>query len=337
MKSAPITRNINYTKIPVNIIPVCDDGMAQFNAEVKAVREKGYKTLTRARGGGISLATRDFKPPMYDIRALGSCIELTVIANECYRVQFRNDFTKTETDSVSGSTAFKIFKNELLKDGVDLEEYAIDNGAEVKAAIPAPKLSQECESDIEYRNAHHIDIHSAYLSGIAEVFDELRPTIERIYAKRKTDPSMKAVLTHTFGYMQSQMVNYRFAHLSKVAVERTIEKIESLAQNLTATGRKILAFNTDGIWYQGGIYHGLNEGRALGEWSNDHTNCIIKFKGIGTYGYYENGFFKPVVRALRGLDKIKPRSEWTMEDLDRLGETIGYQLCVDGLIRRCDE
>ena len=119
MKSAPITRNINYTKIPVNIIPVCDDGMAQFNAEVKAVREKGYKTLTRARGGGISLATRDFKPPMYDIRALGSCIELTVIANECYRVQFRNDFTKTETDSVSGSTAFKIFKNELLKDGVD--------------------------------------------------------------------------------------------------------------------------------------------------------------------------------------------------------------------------
>lgn len=326
MNKCELTLSINYHDIPVNIIPVTENGMALFNREVESVRASGAKELTRSRSGGFKYGIKYFKPPMYDVRALGSCVELTVVAMEgCYRVQFRQDFTKTEKDIYSGSTSFKIFRNELKKDGIYIETYAIMDGEAVKATIPAPKISLECAPGV-YEHVHHIDIHSAYMGAIAEAFPTLRKTIERIYSQRKYNPKMKAVLTHTFGYMQSKMIRYKYAHISKEAIVGTIAKLEKLGAELQRTGRRILAYNTDGIWYVGNVYHGDGEGAELGQWVNDHENCRVKFVSIGTYGYEENGKFKPVVRARRALDKVKPREEWTMDDLDNLGAEEVYAL-----------
>lgn len=326
MNTCAITRHINYKDIPINLIPISEAGAASFNAIITAIHAAGMSKICRSPSGGLSYSIRDFSPPMYDIRALGSCIELTVVAaSGCFRVQFRNDFRAEEKDKYSGSTAWRIFTRELESDGINIEKYAILNGADIKVTIPSPKLSLEVAPGV-YENAHHLDIHSAYMASIADAFPELRPTIKRVFDARKYNPGMKAVLTHSFGYMQSAMLDYRFAHLSKAAIVGTINKLNSISEKLRLTNRRILAYNTDGIWYTGGIFHGDGEGRDLGEWSNDHVNCTIKFNSIGTYGYIENGTFTPVVRALRALDKVKPRDQWTMNDLDHLGESIGFAL-----------
>ena len=326
MNTCAITRHINYKDIPVNLIPISEAGATSFNAIVTAVHAVGMNKIRRAPSGGLSYNIRDFSPPMYDIRALGSCIELTVVAaSGCFRVQFRNDFRAEEKDKYSGSTAWRIFTRELEHDGINIENYAILNGADIKSTIPSPKLSLEVAPGI-YENANHLDIHSAYMASVADAFPELRPTIKRVFDARKYNPGMKAVLTHSFGYMQSAMLDYKFSHLSKAAIVGTINKLNSLSEALRLTNRRILAYNTDGIWYTGEIFHGDGEGRDLGEWSNDHVNCTIKFNSIGTYGYIEDGTFTPVVRALRALDKVKPRDQWTMDDLDHLGESIDFVL-----------
>ena len=68
--------------------------------------------------------------------------------------------------------------------------------------------------------------------------------------------------------------------------------MRELAKQLKDSGRMVLAYNTDGIWYCGEIYHGEGEGNGLGQWSNDHTNCTIRFKSAGSYEYIENGKYR---------------------------------------------
>ena len=85
---------------------------------------------------------------------------------------------------------------------------------------------------------------------------------------------------------------------------------------LITSGRTILGFNTDGIWYQGDIYHGEGEGDKLGEWSNDHINCLFRSKSNGAYEFIENGQYNAVVRGNTSFDAIEPdRSKWTWGDI----------------------
>ena len=56
------------------------------------------------------------------------------------------------------------------------------------------------------------------------------------------------------------------AHVAKAGIEWNNNHIDDLADKLIKSGREIIGFNTDGIWYQGDVYHDSNEGVGLGKW-----------------------------------------------------------------------
>ena len=169
------------------------------------------------------------------------------------------------------------------------------------------------------------------MAGIAEYEPKLEPVINKIYKERKINPVNKDILTRTYGFMQSEwcrvninnkVYSYAFAHLSKAAMEVNNRKIDYLLDELELSGRKILATNTDGIWYTGELYHDEHEGTKLGQWKHDHKNCMIRFKSKGSYEYEEDGKYHAVVRGLTKLDKIKPREKWEWGDIYKEGSEI---------------
>ena len=119
----------------------------------------------------------------------------------------------------------------------------------------------------------------------------------------------KAILNFSIGWMQSyKPSNKRYAewaHLSRDAIADNNKRIIDLSIRLQASGRKILGYNTDGIWYQGQIYHGAGEGNNLGDWSNDHTNCLFRSKSDGSYEFIEDNTYNAVVRNCRNSNLIQ--------------------------------
>lgn len=326
-----IKRRINIKDIPILVFDMTKFGADRVNEILESAEESNLSPLSFSKSGGISTEVKNFKPSIA-IRVSGACLEIIILSLRCARIQFRNTPAE-EKVFVSGRKAFGIFEDVCAKYGVNVFDFEIENGEEVKKTIPKPKISLETLPNVIFNNAHHIDIHSAYMGALAEEFPTFRKPIEEIYAKRKEKTEYKDVLTHTFGYMQSIMTNYRFSHLSKVMIEKTIYKLEKIAKRLRENGRQILAFNTDGIWYSGDLFEGGEGfGKGLGEWENNHKNCKIKFKSIGCYAYEENGVFHPVARGRYKLDKIKPRSEWTWEDFNRMDDTFEFKFCYDSKI-----
>lgn len=328
-KSVDLSYEVNYKRLPVSICNVNDIGMDGFNDMLDFIYDNDFfSKIVRTSSGGISTNRYSFLPPMYDVRTLNSCVELTVIGKKMFRLQFRSDAELKKGTGISGAKAFNAFRAVCEKYNINLESYMITNGKEVKETIPAPWITFDNRfSNMRLTNAHHLDIHSAYMANIALAFKDLRKPIEEIFEERKNPKNnllYKAILTHSFGFFQSRMLGYSLAHLSKAAIEGTISQLKDLTKKLQEAGNVIVAYNTDGIWYIGNVYHGDGEGKCLGQWENDHHPDELIFKGIGTYGYTENGKFTPVVRGLRNLDKIKPRSEWQLSDLDNLGAPLKY-------------
>ena len=102
------------------------------------------------------------------------------------------------------------------------------------------------------------------------------------------------------------------------------EQVINLSQILEDTGRKVLMHNTDGIWYQGEIYHGDGEGKSICQWENDHINCTYRAKSKGIYEFIEDGKYTVVARGRYELDKIKPRDKWEWGDIYYTGKCCEY-------------
>ena len=180
-------------------------------------------------------------------------------------------------------------------------------------------------------NVHHIDFHSSYPAGLANTHPEFKPILEEIYEERK-DPEKeilnKAILNFSIGWMQSYNPSeHRFAewaHLSRDAIHDNNVRIIDLTVRIQASGREVIGYNTDGIWYRGDIYHSFGEGNKLGQWSNDHINCIFRSKSDGAYEYIEDNKYTAVVRGLTTYDIIEPdREKWKMGDIYK-GSNINY-------------
>lgn len=313
----------NYMRIPVFIVEPSHDSMIIFNNVVGLCKACEFNLLQQSRSRGISIAKDKFKPPAYMIKTSNSCFEITVVCSIMIRFQFRKNFTTDVRENISGSKAFSEFRKICDACGINLREYAIDNGWEIKQTIPKAKTDLAPQIDPQenfiYTNAHHIDLNSAYMASLADAYPELRKPIDWFYSRRKEKPVYKAVLTHTFGYFQSDAggMNYRYAHLAKACMTGTIAKLEELAKRLEASGREVLFFNVDGIWYRGEEYHDENEGTALGQWKTDHKNCSILIKGPRSYIYRENGEFHTVLSGRSGYELEKPREQWNFVDFVR--------------------
>lgn len=299
-----------------------------FNEIYYAVKSSDLDILQRSKSGSIRRGPRYLSNLYaYDVRTSSIGLQLTVVIDGFMYVIKYGNYKGSKCPEIFPNVAFNTFNDKCIECGIDLRDYAISNGAEVKKEIPAPYIEmyvKHTESDKGLSNVHHIDFHNSYPAGLVNTHPEFRPVVEYFYNKRKEDPVYKAVLNYTIGWLQSWAPEKgRFAtwaSLSRDAITDNNNRIEELASRLISSGRWIIGFNTDGIWYQGDIYHGDGEGPGLGEWENDHTNCRFRAKSNGAYEFIENGEYHAVVRGSTTLDGIEPdRSKWQWGDIYKTG------------------
>lgn len=337
-------RNPNYIQIPKTKFVFKQEDIAIFNRVYQDYIVNSpipLQKIKRTPSGGIKVMPT-FRS-QYDIIETNNSIELTLIIKEgCYRfivgAAGQND--------LSGGAAFNEFKKICKKHGISIDAFSISNGEEIKKTIERPHIesTRNLVYDRIYTNVHHLDLNSAYFSGIMDMYPSLAGPIKEIYNKRKIDKICKDILTHTYGYMQSKYCvlrgrKYALAHLSKAAVAYCNRYIEQLAAELENSGRKVLLYNTDGIWYQGDVYHNECEGGDLGEWKNDHVNCKFRAKSKGAYEFMENGIYHPVIRGYTRLDRLKPRELWDWGDIyQEDARIVEFKWDVNKgiIIRECD-
>lgn len=323
----------NFKTIPVNALYANHGSIELFNEVYLWAKNNIKRKIKRTPSGGVSYNRNSFKTPMWDVEVGGTWIGLTLLLDEGFwRIQMRFGAEK-DGKKQYGAQSFSAFKKKLKSAGIDLDDYIIENGAEVKQEIEKPliKLEHRGLQDLVFENVHHIDFHNSYPAGLVNTHPEFKDVITEMYEKRKTNETYKAILNHSIGYMQSiKCCDAKWAHLSRDAINDNNKRIRELAERLKAAGRFILAYNTDGIWYSGDVYHGEGEGKKLGEWENDHINCKWRAKSAGSYEFIENGTYKPVVRGRTLLDRMKPREFWKWGDIyDKNAEPLVFYWTED--------
>lgn len=269
--------------------------------------------------------------------------ELVIVCNiGCFRFTIGSPTNSKADDNISGKKAVKKIYELARKFRVDLEPYAcsVSEGKKIKETIMSPLIDEYClKVGLPYKyfldgDVHHLDLNSSYASRICDAVIELRPIYEYLFERRhEKDGYYKHVLTNHIGCWQSvfcpkyrnprKTAPYQFAKLSKIAVDGTRLIIEEYCRKLKASGRKVILTNTDGIWYQGEIYHDENEGSKLGQWHNDHVNCQLLVKSKGAYQYVENGVCHTILRGRTNFDKVLDRTEWEFGQI--LDESIHLQ------------
>lgn len=292
--------------IPVSQFDVSEEGMREFN-RVFSIAKRIQRRIIRTPSGGISYKTRG---EASDWRRLSHCVEITIMSGYGFwRFQFRSK--TAEHGRIAGRSAFGKLRKMLKEDGVDLEGMRISDGAEVKATIEKPMiaLAMPCIEGLTFRHANHIDFHNSYAGGLANSHPEFRKTLERCAALREKDEVYKAILVYSIGFMQSiSCCGARWAHLSRDAIADNNMRVREIAKRLKAAGRTPLLFNTDGVWYDGEVYHGDGEGDGIGQWHNDHVGCTFRIASPGSYEFIEDGVYHPVVRGIP--DQLKKGWEW---------------------------
>ena len=253
-----------------------------------------------------------------------SCVDADGIPC-AYQLRFRINDTDFGRE-ISGRDSFQRFRAELKKDGVDIENFAIDNGKELKSTIdfgnPVIQFNESIKDKVIV-NVHHIDMASAYMYFAGVYHPEWEKTIRRIYDLRKSNSIYKHILTHACGFFQSQYCvlnghGYALADVASFAIRSTAIAVKKMAKGLTNYGFKILAFNTDGVWFCGDLkllphetLEKFTQKKEIGKFSIDHKNCTIRFKSVGSYEYMEDGKYTPVVRGLTRYDRAGlARDNW---------------------------
>lgn len=350
-------KGVNYLKMPANPMKPEDDNMETWNMVIDLLHHFGYRNdrLIFTKSGALSKS--QFRCG-YVVRDRRSYLEIVAVTiGGAFRVTFTANFDIINEGGMTGREAFQTMTREYAKDGIDIKSYATDRGSEIKAfEIEKPYISitNAVEIGETYEYVHHLDLHSAYPSGLAALHPELKPTIERIYERRKksaNDKKLKLALDASIGFMQSEYCivdgnKYALATLSRDGINWCNEQIRNLTKELMRQGYRALAYNTDGIWYTK-LENGKSvpskpmtcalEGTTLGTYGTDHVNCKIRWKSKGSYEFIENGVYKPVVRGATRLDKLKARSEWEWGDIFQDAATIiRYRLEGDKIIKSED-
>ena len=328
-KYAEPTMKPNKMLIPVNNFGFNEAGIAEFNEVYQyCLSEEAKGEMSKfimTKSGGISIKIGAIRGARWNIIVKKTFIELIIRNHDACYYRFIIGYGKDKKDGLSGRQAFWKYKEMLEKHNINLEELAIENGEEVKKTIPSPKIDLVVCEDRTYYDAHHIDLNSAYNAGMMEAFPVLEPAIREMYNKRKENEIYKQVLNMTQGFMQSELCGFRFAHISKAGYDYTLRRLDELTKKLVAADCRILAYNTDGIWYQGDIYHDSEEGTDIGQWKHDYLNCQIRFKSKGCYEILTaDGTYKPVFRGESAYEKLVPKEQWVWGDIYK-GDVVEYK------------
>lgn len=324
--------NLNqYNTKPLKLDPTPENAKV-FNKIYQYLLKTDLNILERSKSGSIRKGPKYLKNLYaYDIQRSSLGVMLTISIDGYLMVIKFGLFKNKDAPAIYPTVAFKQFADTCLNFGVDLEDYAIDNGAEVRANTEKAFIDMAPELiDKELDNVHHIDFHSSYPAGLANTHPEFRPIMEYYYSIRKVDEVAKFIMNSGIGFMCTDKFgfNCKLAQLRKDAVEDNNRRIEDLRLKLIISGHRIIGHNTDGIWYQGDIYHGSGEGTALGEWSNDHKNCKFRAKSNGAYEFIENDTYHVVMRGQSSYDSIEPdRTKWVWGDIYK-ATIIGWKFDI---------
>jgi hypothetical protein len=333
-----MTLYVNYTRIPCTQIDFTPEGVKQFNKLLHYVYNlPDMHPIHRTPRKGISNAGNDRYYFRYDVRELASMVELTLIYDfKCWRIQLRNKVPKGCKEAMGGKIAFRQLSRICKNYGINLDNYKITNGLEVKETITPyiKKILDHNYIGIDMENVHHIDFNSSFMSNLAEAYPEFRPVAEYLYNNRNEHPEYKGVMNCSIGYMQSRYIDAELANLSKAAIDGNNKKIMELVEELRLNNRIPLLINTDGVWYTGDIYHGLNEGNNIGQWKHDHINCTLLVKSPAAYQYKDEfGNVKTVMSGQTYLDRYKPRDLWEWGDIFKSDcEEIQFKMNNKGYI-----
>lgn len=341
--------HMNYLNIPRIPMKFTDENIGLFNKQVDYFESIKLPKLKRTLSGGIAKASYGYG---WDVQRIGrSAFELTVTTwFSTYRLVLVNNVDADgEAIKITGRQAYVMMRREFQKDGIELEDYAVPDGKEIKKTEIEPPMimaTQNLEFGKTYENVSHLDFHSSYPGGLARLHPGMRKTIERIYAKRKSsdkDAELKLALDASIGFFQSQYCKigghgYALANLSRDAVNDNNERIRRVTKELIMSGRTPLLYNTDGIWYIGEpLECGEDYGPGVGKWENDHLALRFRAKSKGSYEYIDEDGYHPVVRGRTKYDEFKPRSEWTWGDIFKCGGVEMYKLIGNHVVKVYEE
>lgn len=290
------------------------------NRQKSLVSDYKYEKLIVTNSGNIS-KKQYFSTHKYLVEQKNSFVSLFIWDDRGYaRIAIRNGVeSKPE---MTGRTAFWKLVNELKADNVNLFDFTIKGEEGEKLHIQdsleenrlIKVVAEELVNETLY-NVHHLDLRSAYAAGVAYHYQELSPTLNRLFNQRESNPIYKHVLNLSIGMFESSYINYRFKHLALNAHRYTKERMMHMTKQIIDNGGKVLLYNTDGIWYQGNKLN-IYEGNKLGDWRHDHVNCKFRMKSAGAYEYIDsNGQYQVVLRGKTNLDRIKPRDKWVWGDI----------------------
>ena len=274
-----LTNKPNFKLIPINIV----DTIEEFNLLIKQCKDNNYNNLIRAPKGGISYKDV-FNGNSYDVIIYGAASELTIGDELGYRrIQLRRAGDDlNEGKGISGEQAFRKLTNnyKLVKD-IEEETPEMDKWYQIKLLGPY--------QDITINNVSHIDLNSAFPYYLQLIKPEFRDNVLYHYENRKVNEVSKAVMNFGIGCMRKRMKN-----TWEWIMHQVKKRLEEECNNIDGT---ILAFNTDGIWFQG-TWKGQSS-KELGQFKLDHKDVTIRFKSAGAYEYIENGIYYPVQRGVK--------------------------------------
>lgn len=316
---------VNYYFLPKTYMNNAKDKLTQDNIKklneliVKMQNSKAFSKLRRTKSNGISIEGKYLvsHPFQYDIVSSTSKNVVTIVSDvgsfKIY-VGYAREKEKGET----GKTHSGRWIDAVTSVGINLEDYSNDpKSGEIAAAnIHKPEVGTvyAIKDKLYEGNIHHLDFHKFYPSGIALLHPEFKEAFKILIENND-----KLALDAGTRFLASKHAKYKYAKLIKEGINYMYNRFFEVSDDLERTGRKILAYNTDGIWYQGDVYHGLYEGNDLGEWSNDYINVKqIRFASakLGKYEFItEDNKYECRVKGTSTYERIKPREEWEWGDI----------------------
>lgn len=316
---------LNYYKLPLTEVSFKKETLSQANVKIlnefidRMKASKAFTKLKRTPSKGISIegAYLHSHPFQYDIVKSTSKIILTVATMEgSYKIAI--GWFKAKEEKKEGKTPSRRWIQACEKHNIDLSKYenSFEEGKLAAASIHKPAVGTvtAIRDKIYEGNIHHLDFHKFYPSGIVMLHPEFREAFEELVNNKD-----KEALDIGTRYLASEYAQYKYAKVIKEGINYMYERFFQLSDELNKSGRKILAYNTDGIWYQGEVYHGIYEGTGLGEWENDYINIQkIRFKssGLGAYEFIkEDGTYESRYKGQSSYEREIPRDQWVWGDI----------------------
>lgn len=364
IKYVDVTRaDLNYVKIPVTRLK-----HEQINKLVDFLNEYASEdpycitSIPRTASGGIMKKSKyyhyGFEIDARDLRHYEILICHLPIGDKFItaRIQPYEVVKKANLDwdgkykkKMSGHYAYNVMLNELKVDGIDIHDYCIADGEDVKKTISKPLIDLiEAEIGQVYDNVIHIDINSAY-PYFMSTFENgaFKKTIDRMYMKRHENEDYKLAMNASIGYFQSEWcrygkAKYALANISKWCIDGTVNYVLSIANKYKNSG-KLLAYNTDGIWIaldpsiNAEEFKLKNSSDKLGGYKVDILASKIRFKSKGAYEYIAlDGSYHPVYRGYTQLDVTKKRKNWEWGDI-LFTDLLLYEIDEFGHIKQREE